>query len=605
MSGPAYIDAFRRIRVLPDDVVVAADAVDDQLTLVAGAGISLVANATSDQITIVNTNPAQFSLGVAGDDSSIKTINSGETIKFAGAQNVTVAADSEGAITITGPDLSGYLTTSSPAGSITNTDITNWDTAYSWGDHALAGYLTSSAPLGNDVTIGSVRINTNIIQTVDSNANLELRASGTGAVLVESIAVNGTNIDSADSSAITITPDVVFEAGVTVGNHIVPSSNENIDLGSASFRFRDLYLSGSTIRLGNATISASGSNISLPVGTTIGGSTVSSIVSSATTNITAASLGLGNVTNESKATMFTSPTFTGDIGLANNNTVQWASGAAIQGTANSISFVAPGPTGGVISASNNGWVSLNGAAIIEKGEIIRTYYDSSASGVVSHSLFNSSSVYMRTPSANWTINFSADLGFPGYTYNFEIFVEQGATAYLPTAVQVNGVARTILWDGGVLPVGTPNGTDHIQFKILHEFPGGTYIVKASASSSGITTLQQTTEVLNTKSSATGTVVHDFLEGAIWYHSTPVTNFTANFTNIPTTNNRTISAVLIIDQGVTAYLPTAVQLNGAAQTINWSGATAPTGNASQIDTVSFTFIRISDSWTVIGSLTSYG
>jgi hypothetical protein len=140
---------------------------------------------------------------------------------------------------------------------------------------------------------------------------------------------------------------------------------------------------------------------------------------------------------------------------------------------------------------------------------------------------------------------------------------------------------------------------------------GDMTIGPSGDSTGVITFQrqavfqQTSEVLNTKIDATGPVVHDYSTGAIWYHSTPVTNFTANFTNIPTTNNRTISAVLIIDQGVTAYLPTAVQLNGAAQTINWSGATAPTGNASQIDTVSFTFIRISDSWTVIGSLTSYG
>jgi hypothetical protein len=46
--------------------------------------------------------------------------------------------------------LAGYLTSetdpvfiASPANAITGTDITNWDTAYGWGDHALAGYLTS------------------------------------------------------------------------------------------------------------------------------------------------------------------------------------------------------------------------------------------------------------------------------------------------------------------------------------------------------------------------------------------------------------------------------------------------------------------------------
>ena len=122
---------------------------------------------------------------------------------------------------------------------------------------------------------------------------------------------------------------------------------------------------------------------------------------------------------------------------------------------------------------------------------------------------------------------------------------------------------------------------------------------------GTTTLQQSTELLNTKTSATGTVTHDFSTGAIWYHSSISANFTANFTNVPITADRAISVVLILVQGATPYIPNAVQIDGAVQTINWSGATAPTGNASQIDTVSFTFIRISDSWTVIGSLTYYG
>lgn len=58
-------------------------------------------------------------------------------------------------------------------------------------------------------------------------------------------------IDSADSSAIEIQTDVTMLAGLTVGNHIIPSSNQNIDLGSASNRFRDLYLSGNSAIIGD------------------------------------------------------------------------------------------------------------------------------------------------------------------------------------------------------------------------------------------------------------------------------------------------------------------------------------------------------------------
>jgi len=49
----ATTDAFRRITV--DNITIEADGVGDTLTLVAGTGISLVANANSDQITIANT----------------------------------------------------------------------------------------------------------------------------------------------------------------------------------------------------------------------------------------------------------------------------------------------------------------------------------------------------------------------------------------------------------------------------------------------------------------------------------------------------------------------------------------------------------------------
>lgn len=122
---------------------------------------------------------------------------------------------------------------------------------------------------------------------------------------------------------------------------------------------------------------------------------------------------------------------------------------------------------------------------------------------------------------------------------------------------------------------------------------------------GLTTLQQSTEVLSTIENATGTVVHDFSQSAVWYHTTPSANFTANFTNMPTTNGRVIAIALIIIQGATARIPNAVQVGGVSQTINWTDATVPTGNANQIDLVSFNFIRTGSLWTVLGSLSTYG
>jgi hypothetical protein len=57
----------------------------------------------------------------------------------------------------------------------------------------------------------------------------------------------------------------------TVKGNIIPDTNIAYDLGSASRRFRDLYLSGSSIKLGDATITATGSAVNLPAGSTING----------------------------------------------------------------------------------------------------------------------------------------------------------------------------------------------------------------------------------------------------------------------------------------------------------------------------------------------
>ena len=64
---------------------------------------------------------------------------------------------------------------------------------------------------------------------------------------------------------------VAIPGGLTVTGNILPSADELYDLGSNVRRFKDLHLSGNTIYLGNANITASGSTIVLPVGTEIAG----------------------------------------------------------------------------------------------------------------------------------------------------------------------------------------------------------------------------------------------------------------------------------------------------------------------------------------------
>ena len=103
-------------------------------------------------------------------------------------------------------------------------------------------------------------------QTVRTTDNVTF-GSVTGNVITS-------QIDSADSSAIEIQTDVTMLAGLTVGNDIIPSSNETIDLGSATNRFNELFLSGSTIDLGGALIKKEGNTVALPLGSKINGKNI-------------------------------------------------------------------------------------------------------------------------------------------------------------------------------------------------------------------------------------------------------------------------------------------------------------------------------------------
>lgn len=123
---------------------------------------------------------------------------------------------------------------------------------------------------------------------------------------------------------------------------------------------------------------------------------------------------------------------------------------------------------------------------------------------------------------------------------------------------------------------------------------------------GLVTMQQSTEIVTTLTGATGNVTHNLTVSSTFYHTSPAASFTANFTNVPTTTGRAIATVLLVAQGGTPYVPSAVQIDGVAQTVLWASSTAPTGTASKTDVFGFTLQRTdAGAWLVYGSYGNYG
>jgi hypothetical protein len=83
-------------------------------------------------------------------------------------------------------------------------------------DSNFLGNITGTKSISN----GTISINNNVISTTISNANLELRTSGTGAILLDNISINIGEIDTIDSAGITFVPIVTFNSDVDIENDL-------------------------------------------------------------------------------------------------------------------------------------------------------------------------------------------------------------------------------------------------------------------------------------------------------------------------------------------------------------------------------------------------
>lgn len=118
---------------------------------------------------------------------------------------------------------------------------------------------------------------------------------------------------------------------------------------------------------------------------------------------------------------------------------------------------------------------------------------------------------------------------------------------------------------------------------------------------------ETREMIQLKNNPAGTVAYDWSVGNVWYGTSPTaSNWTANLTNVPTTDMYAMGLTIITLQSSGTGLPTSMQINGSGQTIKWAGNSTPTASSSgKYDVTTFSFIRMGGAWMVTGSNSSFG
>ena len=73
----------------------------------------------------------------------------------------------------------------------------------------------------------------------------------------------------------------------------------------------------------------------------------------------------------------------------------------------------------------------------------------------------------------------------------------------------------------------------------------------------------------------------------------------------TTDNYVYTASVVVVQGATPRIPTALQIDGVATTVNYSGGTSfSSSNANGVDVFVYNLIRTGSAWTVIANEADY-
>ena len=161
-------------------------------------------------------------------------------VRIPSGNNVVSFNTRQGAITLTSSDVTTALGFTPTTGTVTSASVAN--------ANGFAGTVATGT------TTPAITISTSVTGI--------LKGNGTAI----SAATAGTDYVTPTSTE-TLTNKTLGAA--TIAGHLIPNADVTYDLGSATYRFRDLYLSGSSIKLGGATITASGSALAIPASSTL------------------------------------------------------------------------------------------------------------------------------------------------------------------------------------------------------------------------------------------------------------------------------------------------------------------------------------------------
>ncbi len=216
--------------------------------------------------------------------------------------------------------------------------------------------------------------------------------------------------------------------GNTTTQHLVPAANITYDIGTSTMRYRDLYLSGNTISLGDLALSTNGTSFSVMhaqggmSSSALGNTVIAGTLTSNTTTITGNVSVTGNTTLTGTLTS-NATTITGNVSVTGNTTLTGtlaANATTITGT------LAANATTIVGNVSITGSTTLTGTTLANG--IVSLSTVSSTSGWNAKTLVSSPTSNGSYIFANRANNTTGEAGFGWSTANTNKWI-----AYMPTS----------------------------------------------------------------------------------------------------------------------------------------------------------------------------
>ena len=412
----------------------------------------------------------------------------------------------------------------------------------------------------------------------------------------------GSTMSTDDSTNIVIDKPITVNGEITVDGDITPKTDFGASLGTPTKQFKSLYVSNNTIYIGgtavgvdaNGQLTVSGSQVNAPSSTLVNGANTVSLGSTGITTFPGV-INAGNINN------LVVNDLGGGTSLTAGSQVQIGNSAGIAGAGVLIKNAVTNTLGGeaelesgskiqmdngIVSLSGYEYTGLGGGEGLEFQMVVEVENNYPNKVVrIGTRIINTGVEPPTNVFQGVTISQYGELTFPDATVQ--------TTAYNPSNIRSEGNINIDI----NLSDSTLRRWQFGEDGNL-ETPGGVQVAGILKIDDGVH------EQFQAKVDATGVVTHDCSSGHIFYHTSPDANWTANFTNLNLSTTYATSVTLIIAQGATGYYPSAVQIAGSAQTINWQGNVNPTVSTSRTDVVTFSIINVSGTYTVLGQLTGF-